>query len=266
MIAEPAQLFATVPVPDNPVCNGFQTTLTVTGASGGTGNNYLFSVDNGPAQMINSLIPVFAGDHLITVFDERGCQYDTLLSIIDPEPVIVDLGPDLTVALGDSIRLNALVDGPSTIDSYIWTPDQLLSCNNCDAPFANPVEDQLFDLIVIDINGCEGQDQIRLSVDKARLVYIPNGFTPNGDGVNDKWQVFTGPGVRQILGTHVFDRWGNLVFESGQEPPPMSFGSAGWDGRAENSLMNPGVYVYLVQVEFIDGRIFTYRGDVTMAH
>ncbi len=266
MIAEPAELFATVPVPDNPVCNGFQTTLTVTGAIGGTGSNYLFSVDNGPAQMLNSLIPVFAGDHLVTVFDERGCQYDTLLSIIDPEPVIVDLGPDLTVALGDSIRLNALVDGPSTIDSYIWTPDQLLSCNNCDAPFANPVEDQLFELIVVDINGCEGQDQIRLSVDKARLVYIPNGFTPNGDGVNDKWQIFTGPGVRQILGTHVFDRWGNLVFESGQEPSPMSFGSAGWDGRADNGLMNPGVYVYLVQVEFIDGRIFTYRGDVTMAH
>jgi gliding motility-associated-like protein len=265
-LSEPPQLFASVPVPDDPVCNGFQTLITVASASGGTGSNYTFSVDNGPTQMIGNEIPVYAGDHVVTVFDEHGCRLDTMLTITDPDAIDVDLGPDLSVALGDSIRLNALVNGPSTIDSYIWTPSDLLSCNNCDGPFARPFEDQLFELTVVDINGCEGQDQIRVSVDKARLIYIPNGFTPNGDGVNDRWQVYSGPGVRQILGTHVFDRWGNLVFESGQEPAPMGFGSNGWDGRTHTRLMNPGVYVYMVQVEFIDGRIFTYRGDVTMAH
>ncbi len=265
-LSEPPQLFASVPVPDNPVCNGFQTLITVANANGGTGSNYTFSVDNGPTQMIGSEIPVYAGDHVVTVFDEMGCRVDTMLTIIDPQAITVDLGPDLSVALGDSIRLNAMVDGPSTIDSYLWTPSDLLSCNNCDETFARPFEDQLFELTVVDINGCEGQDQVRVSVDKARLIYIPNGFTPNGDGVNDRWQVYSGPGVRQILGTHVFDRWGNLVFESGQEPAPMGFGSNGWDGRTDTRLMNPGVYVYMVQVEFIDGRIFTYRGDVTMAH
>jgi gliding motility-associated-like protein len=114
------------------------------------------------------------------------------------------------------------------------------------------------------MDGCEGQDQIRVNVSKARLVYIPNAFTPNGDGENDKWRVFTGPGVRKILGVQLFDRWGNHVFSNLSPEDPNREGSSGWDGRIDGGLLHPGVYVYLVEIQFIDGRIFIYRGDVTL--
>ncbi|MCB0669237.1 MAG: gliding motility-associated C-terminal domain-containing protein [Saprospiraceae bacterium] len=263
-ITEPPQLFATVPVPEDPICNGYQTSVVVTDANGGTGSSYTFSVDNGAPQPLGTPYLTYAGEYIVSVFDEQGCRIDTTMTINEPQPITVDLGEDLDLALGDTTQLNPLIIGPSTIDTYSWTPEDLLSCNNCDDPFVFPLEDQEFRLTVIDINGCQGQDQIRINVDKARLVYIPNAFTPNGDGLNEKWQIYTGPGVKGILGVHVFDRWGNLIFENNTEEGPSPEGSSGWDGRISGSIVHPGVYVYLVEVEFIDGRILTYRGDVTL--
>ena len=262
-ITEPPQLMASFASPVEPVCNGHQTSISIDQASGGTGTNYSFSIDNGATHTVGTSAPIFAGDHLISIFDEKGCRVDTMISIAQPPPINVDLGDDVHVALGDSLRLNADVDGPSPINTYNWTPPEMLSCTDCDDPIVRPIEDQLIELRVIDDNGCEGSDALRVNVDRARLIYIPNGFTPNNDNINDKWKVYAGPGVTQILGTHVFDRWGNLVYEAGQEPASTS-GTSGWDGIFAGQKMDPGVFAYLVEVEFIDGRIFTYRGDVTL--
>ena len=266
-IMEPPALQGNVPAPTEPICNGFQTVIMVENVSGGSGSDYAFSVDNGPTQSLTAEVPVFAGDHLVTIFDGKGCKIDTMIFIAEPSSIDVDLGMDLSVALGDSIQINPTVNGPSPINTYIWTPVESLSCADCADPFAHPFESQQFELTVIDANGCEGTDEILVQVDKARLVFIPNGFTPNNDGVNDLWQVYSGPGVRRILGVRVFDRWGNIVFgNDNEEFVSRDFPSSGWDGRYNGTLLNPGVYAYLVEIEFIDGRIFTYRGDVTMVH
>ena len=262
-ITEPGEIFAQIPTPQDPQCSGFQTLLTVDTVFGGTGSNYTFSVDNGPNQPLDAEIPVFSGEHLITVFDEMGCRLDSNIFIIDPEPIAVDLGEDRSVSLGDSVRLIPQVDGIVPIDSFIWTPQELLSCQGCNNPFASPPDDQLFELLVIDANGCEGRDEILLRVDKARKIYIPNGFTPHGDGENDLWQVFAGVGVERLNSTHVFDRWGNLVYQNGEETD-ISLGSTGWDGKFDGQALKPGVYAYLVEVSFIDGRVLLYRGDVTL--
>ena len=185
--------------------------------------------------------------------------------VSEPDPLTVDLGEDLEVGLGDSVRLNPTVNALAPIDNYIWTPVDDLSCVNCANPIVRPFETRTYNLTVVDQDGCEGMDDIMIAVNKARRVYIPNGFTPNRDGLNEKWQVHTSFGVNQILSTHLFDRWGNLVFEDGADPAGPD-GSRGWDGVFDGTLMNPGVYVYMVKVEFIDGVVFTYRGNVTMTY
>ncbi len=264
-IDEPGEIFATIPTPQQPICNGFQTSITVNAVSGGTGSNYTFSVDNGPNQPIGSSIPVLSGEHLITVFDEMGCRLDSSLFISEPDPIGVDLGGEVSVSLGDSVRLTPDVDGIVPIDSFIWTPVEFLSCQGCDQPFASPQQDQEFQLIVVDANGCRGRDEVLVRVDKARKIYIPNAFAPsgNGDPENDFWRIYAGVGVESINSTHVFDRWGNLVFQKGRENP-SPLGTTGWDGRFEGQLLRPGVYTYVVEVAFIDGRVLLYRGDITL--
>ncbi|MDH3648208.1 MAG: gliding motility-associated C-terminal domain-containing protein [Saprospiraceae bacterium] len=264
-LIEPGSVHAIIPIPQDPICSGFQTTVTVDSAFGGTGMNFTFSVDNGPTQVLSTEVPVFAGMHLITIFDEMGCKLDSLISITDPEAITVDLGEDTQVSLGDSVRLIPSVDSNTPIAGYIWTPENFLSCPSCNSPLASPLDDQVFVVTVVDVNGCTGSDDIVVRVDKARNIYIPNGFTPNNDGVNDKFQVYAGVGVQSINSTRIFDRWGNLVYEFGSEPP-SAFGSDGWNGEFESKVLSPGVFVYLVEVEFIDGRVLLYRGDVTLAH
>lgn len=264
-LIEPQQLRGTVPMVEEPLCNGYQTTITVENVSGGTGPNYMFSVDNGPTQQVGESLFVFAGDRTVTIFDEKGCRIDTSLTIGEPAPLTVDLGSDLSVVLGDSVDLNPTINGPNPIVSYTWTPNEILSCDGCADPTATPIQDQEVLLVVIDETGCEGRDMIFLNVDKARLVYIPNAFTPNGDGLNDSWQVFTGPGVRGVSGYKIFDRWGNVVYEAGEEDYDRGQKrTVGWNGEGRTEGMNPAVFAYLVEVEFIDGRIILYRGDVTL--
>jgi gliding motility-associated-like protein len=261
-IIEPFPLTGDIPTPQSPVCNGGQTTITVNNVSGGTGSVYTFSVDNGPSQILTADVPVFSGDHLVSIFDALGCRLDTLLNIIDPPEITVDLGDEMEVNLGDSIRLNPVINSMNPIDSFIWSGGNL-SCILCSNPFASPSESQMYFLTVIDDQGCIGTDGVLVTVDKARKVFIPNAFSPNDDGINDRFQIFAGNGVAGINYIQIFNRWGSLLF-SVENEAANGFGSSGWDGSYDGKIMDPGVYLYLVEIQFVDGKTFLYRGDVTL--
>ncbi len=267
-VTEPIPVFGFIPTPLEPICNGDQTLLTVETAGGGTGAPYTFSVDGGPAQNIGTAINVFAGDHVVEISDGNGCTYTENIFINEPPAIIVNLGPDVEIQLGESLQLNAILSGSNVpIDSIIWTPAifDSTSCLNCLNPVVSPLDDQTYSVEIFDINGCNGSDDIFIEVDKNRNVFIPNVFTPNGDGFNDEFQVFSGPGVTQINSMQVFDRWGELVFERNNLAPSAFPDVAnGWDGRFRGRIMNPGVFVYLIEVTFDDGITLLYRGDVTL--
>jgi len=85
---------------------------------------------------------------------------------------------------------------------------------------------------------------------------VPTAFSPNGDGVNDVFTVFPGKAVANISQIEIFDRWGNQVFSANS--------NIGWDGIFDGKIAPNGVYVWLITVEFIDGRIQQLSGDVTL--
>lgn len=117
---------------------------------------------------------------------------------------------------------------------------------------------------LIDVNGCEDVDQLIITVDKRRKVYIPTAFSPNGDGVNDIFYVFgSDHQIRIIKKFQVFNRWGELLHEKLNFMPNDP--SSGWNGTFKNELMNPAVFVYRVEIEFIDGVEELYTGDVTLS-
>ncbi len=271
-ITEPPPIVFVISPIEEPLCHGFQTFIGVDTAYGGAGGNinqYMFSVNGGPRRQMNETFPILAGDHIVTVYDANDCTAEQSITVNQPTPVFVSLGSDTEIELGDSINLDPIISSQLPIEQFIWAPLTNLNCEDslCTEVWVSPVDDVTYTLTVVDTNGCEGFDDILVEVDKNRNVFIPNTFTPNGDGTNDFFNVHTGTGVERIRSFRVFDRWGELMFEAidlipGDAGPSLS----GWDGTFKGDYMNPGVYVYLVEVEFSDGIVLLYRGDVTLLY
>jgi gliding motility-associated-like protein len=116
---------------------------------------------------------------------------------------------------------------------------------------------------VYDFNGCSATAQITVEVDKNRNVYIPNAFSPNGDGPNDEFRIYTGAGVATVNSVRIFDRWGDILYEA-TDLLPSNGGIPTWDGTFKGKQLDPAVFVYLVEVTFLDGLKLLYRGDITL--
>ncbi len=93
-------------------------------------------------------------------------------------------------------------------------------------------------------------------------MYFPNAITPNGDGINDKFTVYGNKKVDNVISMTIYDRWGEELFI--EKNFPVNDTHHGWDGFFDGKVMQPGVYVYVVFVEFIDGTVREYVGDLTI--
>ena len=246
-------------------CFGETAEFTVDTAFSGAGGPYTFTVNNGVQQELGQTVQLLGGDYVITVIDSSGCFIDSTITISQPPEITLDIGPDITVTLGDSVMLEIIsIGGAFPIDSFIWTSTgNDLSCINCPTPWITPATDATVNLTVVDSTGCRAQDELLVFVDASRKVYIPNAFSPNNDGINDVFEVFTGLGVREIELMYIFNRWGDKVFE-GRNLTPDSRGSGGWDGTFKGELLNPGVFAFVVQVSFVDNKVITYNGEVQL--
>jgi gliding motility-associated-like protein len=273
-LTQPDPIFLVIPPLTQPRCNGELTTLKVDTAFGST-YKYPFSVsvDNGPQYPIGYFIPVFAGRHEINVIEQvTGCTLDTSVTISEPPALVIRFDtlnlPNQTsrilVGLGDSARINPLITSALPIDSVSWTPKTYLSFRSDPLrPFTRPLDDITYKLTIVDVNGCSTSESIFVELDRNRNIFIPNIFSPNGDDRNDYFGVFNGVGVKMINFVRVFDRWGELMFTKSNILPGTDI-SQGWDGTFRGRVVENGVYVYMIEVEFEDGQKLLYRGDVTV--
>ena len=258
----------------SPICFGYLTDVKIKSAKGGTGSmlgNYTYTIDDGgDANAKDGVIPVYAGKHSVKVFDPDGCFAEQTIDIQDPPAIRVNLGPDVELELGDSYEINAVIDATAPLVKYDWTPTVGLtfsdSCKNDCAKLIKPLEDGSFILLVTDTIGCTGADTVNVSIDRNRNVYLPNIFSPNVDGTNDFMEVFADPeSVEKINYFKIYDRWGNLVFESGSFKPADSrvIGNR-WDGFYQGIKANTGIYTYVCEVKFVDNVVLRFRGDVSL--
>ncbi len=248
------------------LCFSENTFITVDSVWGGLQpTTYQFSVDGGINRLPGDPSPVFAGTHTITVIDViNGCEVSTTVTLTEPQEVRIELPAVVQIELGDSLTmLEPTIVSSLPIDTFFWSPPDHLSCSDCKNPKVSAIADQLYTLTIVDVNGCSATGQVYVDIDRNRNVYIPNIFSPNGDGINDRFQIFTGLGVTRINFVRIYDRWGELLFEE-TDLRPSSDGTPGWDGTFKGDKMNPAVFMYLIEVEFQDGRILLYRGDVTL--
>ncbi len=205
------------------------------------------------------------GYYQVKVTDGQGCVWTTEVFLSEPEQLKVSLGADLIIKLGEMATLQAVPSVPlGTLDTILWAPEALFPCPEmpCDKQEFFPTAETRVGVTIVDENGCEASDLLALFIKKERKVYVPNSFSPNGDGVNDVFMIFAGRDVVQIKSFLVFDRWGETVFRYYEFPPNDP--AYGWDGTHRGKTMNPGVFAWFAVVEFIDGEEELFEGDLML--
>jgi len=267
---QPTPVQAIVNQPEDPLCFGDATFLEIDTAFGGSGSGYSYELNNnGLTFEINDAAPIFAGLTRITVFDGNGCTYEDSVRVQQPDQLLVEFNPSvITVELGDSLtQLQPEITSSTPIGSYSWTPDVFLSNPTVENPFIEvPLNSQEYTLTVQDINGCSASGRIFVELDRNRNVYVPNAFSPDNDGQNDEFKVFACNGVKQINFAQIYDRWGNLIYSEDTLPLDCNNGTVIWNGETNNGVddLGSGVYVYVVEIEFLDDVKLVYRGSVAI--
>ena len=258
-----------------PDCFGGLTCISLDTVTGGSSNNYTFStVVGGFSFPIDSCVAIQAGTHTITVFDgtNSDCIWQSTITINQPDELMVDAGPDQDISLGTTSDLiSPNINSSLPLADVSWSPIDSLTCAdagdqlpNCLDVISNTVADQLYTVMVVDENGCSAMDDILITVNTSRNVFIANIFTPDGDGNNDFFNIVLGSGALSVSYLSIYDRWGNMVFSIEDEFLPEVGQQDGWDGKYNGQFVQPGVYVYTAEVNFLDGKVLQYSGDLTV--
>ncbi len=244
--------------------NGF---IVVDTAYGGNGGTYTYSLDGSNFQADTTFAGLPASVYTVYAQDNKGCLATVTRTVTQPDPIqltIID-APKVSIRMGESYQIQTNVNVSPADLIYIWTPQKNFVCANgtaCQSPTVNPLDPTRYAVVVTDRNGCTAGASVLINVEKERNIYVPNVFSPNNDAVNDIWFVNGGLGVKTIKVLKVFDRWGELMYEANNFLPNDP--SYGWDGRFKGSVMQPAVFVYFMEVEFIDGQTIPYKGDITI--
>ncbi len=229
---------------------------------------YLFSFNGGPFEENDWWYGLSAGTYTVVVMDAKGCERSLEFKITEPEQVTVDIILDIegpqnnTIELGDSVFMTVQVTPAwDSLDKIIWSPQGIIPCDTCQSQWLQPTEEMTFS-ITVEKNGCKAKDTETIYVSRDYSLYVPNAFSPNNDGTNDLFMIFGGPNVKNIRSFLVFNRWGETVWEYHNFQPNDPV--AGWDGRHRGQLLNPAVFTWFAEVEFIDGKVVLFEGDVTL--
>jgi len=202
-----------------------------------------------------------AGSYRLRVEDANGCGAEALVEIPSPQVLLIDAGEDQVIRPGDTISLQA-VSNLLPGQNLQWQPPLGLGCDTCAVTPAFPTETTLFEVALSDANGCTVRDEVWVRVNRRGGLYLPNAFSPNDDGINDRFFANTDTSVRRITNLRIFDRWGALVFERKNSVPNDP--AAGWDGEIGGKPAMQGLYVYVIEVERADGVAEQYSGEVTL--
>ena len=205
----------------------------------------------------------FPGNYL-TVFVAttiHNCADTVRLPIIVYPPLSIDLGPDKLLATGTLLPLNSVVtNGP--VAEWEWKPNTNINCNTCPVPIATIKNNITYTVKGATVNGCIATDSINIKVFcESAQVFIPNVFTPDGDGLNDILMV-RASGIRSVKSFRIFNRWGGVVFERSNFQPNDK--SQGWDGLIKGAKASPDVYVYTCEVICENNATYTYKGNITL--
>lgn len=203
-----------------------------------------------------------AGEYTLLVTDPIGCTTERTITIIETVEMQAEIITDSIIALGEEAKLSLDVFSNSAV-TITWKDSTMLSCNDCFETAALPTESTLFTAVLTSQEGCQIEVSQMVKVEKTKNIHIPNAFSPNGDGVNDYFTVFGGQSyVRSVKSLKVFNRWGATIFN--KTNMDINDEAQGWNGKVGTVDSDMGVYIYVAEIEFIDGETTMMTGDVSL--
>ncbi|MBS1643523.1 MAG: PKD domain-containing protein [Bacteroidetes bacterium] len=244
--------------PGTEICSGDTVVLE---ASGGTRYQWIPSTGLDSPNTAHPHASPDSTQHYLVVVQLASCIPDTVAVelIVHPTPT-VSAGADQSIIAGNKVQLQAL--GSSFITQWLWSPTEGLSCTGCAAPEASPKQSTTYVILASTEYDCRAQDSVHVTVvcDNSQ-VFLPNAFTPEGNGVNDVFYP-RGRGLKVINYFRIYNRWGELVFE--RSNMQVDDRTQGWDGKKNGKLLSPDIYVYTVDAVCDTGAPIKWQGDVLL--
>ncbi|HYE55202.1 MAG TPA: PKD domain-containing protein [Chitinophagaceae bacterium] len=240
------------------ICEGKSTVLQASGAHQYKWINTTTGLSN--TQVADPIAsPSVTTEYTVVGYDAYGCFTDTasVLVTVNPMPT-VSAGNDVDAQPAEPVQLSAT--GSSNVVRWLWTPATYLNCTNCPAPVSKPMVQITYKVTGITAKGCEASDEVlvKMQCNESRI-RIPNAFSPNKDGHNERFEV---KGISVIRHMTIYNRWGNKVFERSNFI--ASDESACWDGTFNGAPQPVGTYVYIMQAQCPGGEVFVKKGTVTL--
>lgn len=228
-------------------CNNNNGSIISTTASGTAPYSYAWS--NG--QTGADAIGLGTGNYSVTVTDSKGCTATSSADVLMYPNPVATLTPDsVTIRYGDTVQFIATGG-----INFTWSPPTYLNFGDIANPICSPMEDMDYCVVVGDEHDCKDTVCATVKVIYCDDFFIPNAFSPNGDGLNDRFM------VKGTCMTHynirIQNRWGQTVFES-------KHSGESWDGTYKGVKQDAGVYFYYAEISFIEGKKIIQKGDLTL--
>ena len=245
--------------PGDTLCVGQSMRLSASGAA-----TYSWTPVTGlddPTSATPLASPTVTTRYRVVGTDDRNCFTDTAyVPVIVYKIPTVEAGADRTINVGQTIDLIPSVSN-DVIDAK-WSPTGAIFRNIFPGITIKPRETTTYRVEVSNQGGCKATDQLTVNVIcNGANMFIPNTFSPNGDGANDRFYP-RGSGVFSIKTIKIFTRWGEVVFEknnfNANDP------SKAWDGTFKGRQLNPDVFVYMVEVLCDNNTVLTFKGNVAL--
>jgi gliding motility-associated-like protein len=232
--------------PDTTICPGASVSLYASGAT-----QYTWSPAtglNGASGSPITATPTTNTTYRVIAASSAGCTDTAFVTVeLFPEPS-VSAGEDQQIDFGDQAQLQATGNG-----LIAWQPDPTLGCLVCTDPLAFPQVSTLYTVTLTDTNGCKATDDVFVIVDGT--LYVPNTFTPDGDGINDTF--FAKATEVKTFKLYVFNRWGDKIFESDRL-------DRFWDGTYKGTASPIDTYVWRIDLTELSGEASVHYGHVNL--
>lgn len=222
---------------------------------------YNYSLDGVAYSEYPRFNEVMPGTYLMHIKDQFDCIYTQPLQIEVNRAVFFDLGPNRNIKLGDSVHLVVNFDQGqiSTLQLFANGIEQFVVDGKV---ILVPETTTTVSTKIVDINGCIYEDFLTIFVDHNFDIFVPNAFTPNGDGNNDHFYVPHNPSIKEIVAFDIYDRWGNHLF--GVKNKLSGEASFSWDGTFQGRLMNPAIFVYKIKYTSFQNELYEKYGTFAL--